>query len=189
MTCATGTRFQRDTAVHPLEGGRFAVRLDEGSAGPYPAAARYAEQPAPQVPLPEALTPLPPDPGAASISHRVELRLALGAAPFAGDEAHTGGWARLAEPGPPDLPTVALFTDIWWPASWPRLERLSPVPTVDLTIHFRAPLPPDAGPWVLGEFRSPTARDGYVDGDARLWLPDGTLLAQARQLALLLPGG
>ena len=62
------------------------------------------------------------------------------------------------------------------------------VPTVDLTVHFRAPLPlPDSPPdaWVLAVFRSRLARDGFVEEDGEIWSRDGTLIAQSRQLALL----
>ena len=58
------------------------------------------------------------------------------------------------------------------------------VPTLDLTIHFRAPLPA-AGEWVLAEFRSRLSRGGTWDSDGELWSQDGVLLAQARQLAMI----
>lgn len=73
-------------------------------AGAYSAAAEYAETAGADVASPEALSTLPPDPEAAAISHRVEIRLALGSPPLGGDEARTGGWVRLAEEGPLDLP-------------------------------------------------------------------------------------
>jgi len=66
------------------------------------------------------------------------------------------------------------------------------VPTIDLTIHFRAPeaaaiADPDAP--VLGVFRSTDAAEGLIEEDGELWSPDGVLLAQSRQLALLVPVG
>jgi acyl-CoA thioesterase len=62
------------------------------------------------------------------------------------------------------------------------------VPTVDLTVHFRAPLPlPDSPPdaWVLAVVRSRLVRDGFVEEDGEIWSRDGTLIAQSRQFALL----
>ena len=50
---------------------------------------------------------------------------------------------------------------------------------------FRAPLPV-TGP-LLARFTSRLARDGYFEEDGELWTADGTLVAQSRQLALLLP--
>jgi acyl-CoA thioesterase len=39
---------------------------------------------------------------------------------------------------------------------------------------------------LLGRFRSRLVRDGFFDEDGELWSPDGTLVAQSRQLGLLI---
>jgi hypothetical protein len=39
---------------------------------------------------------------------------------------------------------------------------------------------------LLGRFRSRLTRDGFFDEDGLLWAPDGTLVAQSRQLGLLI---
>ena len=64
------------------------------------------------------------------------------------------------------------------------------VPTVDLTIHFRVG-PAASGPraddaFVLAAFRTTVAADGFLEEDGEIWAPDGTLLAQSRQLATVL---
>jgi hypothetical protein len=41
---------------------------------------------------------------------------------------------------------------------------------------------------VLARFASRTSHGGFFEEDGEIWAPDGTLLAQSRQLALLLPG-
>jgi len=70
-----------------------------------------------------------------------------------------------------------------------RLERAAPAPTLDYTVHFRAPLPePGASaqdPY-LATFRSGLARGDFFEEDGELWSQGGSLLAQSRQLALLL---
>ena len=86
---------------------------------------------------------------------------------------------------PLDAPAVAVLADAWFPAPWPRLRALAPAPTIDLTIHFRAPLPID-DTLLLGRFRTRLVRDGFFDEDGELWAPDGTLVAQSRQLGLLI---
>ena len=78
-----------------------------------------------------------------------------------------------------------MLADAWFPAPWPRLAELAPAPTIDLTVHFRTALPlPDS--LLLGRFTSSLVRDGFFDEDGELWTPDGTLVAQSRQLGLLL---
>jgi hypothetical protein len=110
----------------------------------------------------------------------------FGAAPFSGaDHAETGGWLGLREVRPIDAAAVTVLADAWFPAPWPRLRALAPAPTIDLTVHFRAPLPlPDS--LLLGRFGTRLVRDGFFEEDGELWAPDGTLVAQSRQLGLLL---
>jgi acyl-CoA thioesterase len=72
---------------------------------------------------------------------------------------------------------------------FPYAERPLAAPTIELTVHFRAPLPA-AGEWVLGVFETKVARDGFFEEDGTLWTEDGELIAQSRQLALAIgPSG
>jgi acyl-CoA thioesterase len=106
--------------------------------------------------------------------------------PFSGAErGEVGGWLGLRERRPLDAPAIAMLADAWFPAPWPRLAELAPAPTIDLTVHFMAPLPLD-DTLLLGRFSSKLVRDGFFDEDGELWTPDGTLVAQSRQLGLLL---
>ncbi|MCW2954885.1 MAG: hypothetical protein JWQ48_4055 [Conexibacter sp.] len=133
--------------------------------------------------------------GAPAISHRVQLAPRFGGVPFSGRELppgegpEAGGWITLPEPHPVDAAYVALCTDVWWPPGFEPLDRPAVAPTIDLTIHFRADIPPAGLPDqpVLGWFRSTTARDGLVEEDGLLFLGDGTLLAHSRQLAIFMP--
>jgi acyl-CoA thioesterase len=117
---------------------------------------------------------------------RLAMQHRFGDPPFTGsDRGETGGWLGLVEPRPTDALAVAICADAWFPAPWPRLVELAPAPTIDLTVHFRAPLPrPDS--LLLGRFRSRLVRDGFFEEDGELWAPDGTLVAQSRQLGLLI---
>jgi acyl-CoA thioesterase len=101
------------------------------------------------------------------------------------EHAEVGGWLGLREERQLDAPAVAMLADAWFPAPWPRLSALAGAPTIDLTVHFRAPLPIDDG-LLLGRFRTSLVRDGFFEEDGELWAPDGTLVAQSRQLALLI---
>jgi acyl-CoA thioesterase len=101
------------------------------------------------------------------------------------DRAEVGGWLGMREERPVDALAVSVLMDAWFPAPWTRLRAIAPAPTIELTIHFRAPLPRD-GSLLLGRFRTRLVGDGFFDEDGELWARDGTLVAQSRQLALLI---
>jgi acyl-CoA thioesterase len=122
---------------------------------------------------------------------RYESRWAVGSAPFSGaEQAVAGGWIRLnpAEGArPADHILVTALADAWMPPIFTRIDDRLGVPTIDLTVHFRAPMPPGDAGWFLVVFRSQMAADGFVEEDGEVWSADGRLLAHSRQLAVLLP--
>jgi acyl-CoA thioesterase len=99
--------------------------------------------------------------------------------------AWIGGWMRTAEPRPTDHALLAAMTDALMPPAFLRLQERPFVPTIDLTIHFRAPLPAGPHPWVLGIFTSAVGAGGVTSEDGQLWSEDGRLLAESRQLAIV----
>jgi len=152
----------------------------------------YRGEEMPAVPPPEELEPFsPPGFGMLTFFARYHYRWAIGAAPFSGAaQARTGGWLRFAEPYLVDYLAVAAFTDAWVPSIFPVLTTRAPVPTIDLTIHFRVRLPlPGATPddFYFVHFQSRCASEGFFEEDGEVWSRDGTLIAQSRQLALLPP--
>jgi acyl-CoA thioesterase len=82
----------------------------------------------------------------------------------------------------------AMYADAWLPSPMPRLTRPAFAPTVDLTVHFRSPAAAAAiaDEYVFVTFRSSTSAGGFFEEDGELWSRDGVLLAQSRQLALML---
>ncbi|HKA05041.1 MAG TPA: thioesterase family protein, partial [Acidimicrobiales bacterium] len=115
----------------------------------------------------------------------------IGGPPFSGaSQAVAGGWIRLNPSEGTravDHVLVAALTDAWMPPIFTRVDARMGVPTIDLTIHFRAPLPAGEAGWFLVLFRSQMAADGFVEEDGEVWSADGRLLAHSRQLAVLLP--
>jgi acyl-CoA thioesterase len=114
-----------------------------------------------------------------------DFRPAIGGPPFQGAaEAVTGGW-MWPKQGPEQLDAAlaVALCDSWFPALFAAVETPVAVPTLDLTVHLRAPLPRPAD-WVLGNFVTRRARDGFLEEDGELFSRDGELLAQSRQLAL-----
>jgi len=146
----------------------------------------------PEAPPPESLATmeLPPE-ASVPMRERLETRPVFGERMRAtSTHALAGGWLRPRQPRQADAPFVALLCDAWPPAvAQHRALAGAPtrgMPTVDLTIHFRAPVPADARPddYYLGMFRSRTLQSGFFEEDGEIWTRRGVLLAQSRQLAL-----
>jgi acyl-CoA thioesterase len=184
MTTVSG-RLVQDGRLIALALGAF------GLTRPGP---EFADVVAPDIPAPETIEPrrfskgLQPPP----FAMQFEQRAAIGAEPFSGAaHAESGGWLRLAEPRPLDHLLVAAMTDAWIPSVFSRLTEpgVIGVPTIDLTVHFRGPLPPPGwspGDFCLVRFRTRLAAQGFMEEDGEIWSPDGVLLAQSRQLATFL---
>lgn len=133
----------------------------------------------PPVARPERITPLAHGKGMPRFLANYELR------PL--DAPRVGGWMRTAAPRAADPVLLAALTDAWVPAAFPKMEQPSFVPTIDLTIHWRAPVDaaPGEHPFVLGLFTTRLAAGGAWEEDGELWSEDGVLLAQSRQLAIV----
>jgi acyl-coenzyme A thioesterase PaaI-like protein len=138
-------------------------------------------------PLAEA-PPVPRDGvGLPAFMGNYDMRWALGGLPGEDAALETGGWLRTAAPRALDAPLVAAMTDAWAPAAFAATGRAVAAPTLDLTVHVRTPLPPagmDPEDHVLVRFATRLAVGGVWEEDGELWTPDGTLIAQSRQLAL-----
>lgn len=126
----------------------------------------------PEAPPPESCRPYDLPPGI-PMRDRYDALRALGPAPFTGAPvAHLGGWIRTEDARPVDHLLVAAFADAWLPPVFARADAPGvAVPTVEMSVHFRAPLPPDlARPddWCLVAFRSRVAAGGYVEEDGEV---------------------
>jgi acyl-CoA thioesterase len=165
-----------------LVDGDTLIALAVGAfSGAYASPVSYDEAEMPgHAPMPDPMPPAPVD-GPMPFSRQWRMKGALGRH----DRPVTGGWMAPREEHPVDAALLVALADAWIPAPFVVTGAPFAAPTIDLTVHVRAALPRPAGP-VLGEFRSSLSRDGFFEEDGRLWAPDGTLLAQSRQLALAL---
>lgn len=154
---------------------------------PFPTVA-YADIAMPDVPGPDALEPFVRVEGGPAFAQHFEYRLAAGDRPFVGAErAEAAVWMAPIDKTVLDYPLLAALTDAFFPVIFITQRGPLAAPTVDLTVHFRAPLPAgDTGPW-LGVFRTRLAAEGFMEEDGEVWSRDGVLLAQSRQLALAMP--
>jgi acyl-CoA thioesterase len=120
------------------------------------------------------------------LQHRLDSRLAPSTAggvlgrPTGSPEI--GGWVRFADGRMPDLRSLALFADAFPPTVF-NLGRHGWIPTIELTVHFRAK--PSAG-WLRAWFRSRFLVESHVEEDGEIWDSDGKLVALSRQLARVL---
>lgn len=91
------------------------------------------------------------------------------------------GWMRLVDGREPDALSLPLFADALPP---PVFNAVTPgwVPTVELTVHFRARPAPG---WLRAEFRTRMVAGGLLDEDGEMWDDAGQLVALSRQLAML----
>ena len=133
----------------------------------------------PDVPGPEGLAALELVDGMPRVLANYEMR------PL--DSPLAGVWMRTAQPRPADPVLLAALTDAWMPAAFAHMDQPNFVPTIDLTIHWRAApgVPAGEHPWVLGRFSTRLGAGGTWEEDGELWSEDGVLLAQSRQLAIV----
>ena len=161
-------RVEQDGALVALALAAFAK--PRSSAG-------FADLHMPEVPPPESLEPIvsPPE-RTAPMRSQFESRRVFGE-PVLASSAHAlaGGWMRPATPRVADTPFVALLCDAWPPSvAQHRALAGSPqrgMPTIDLTVHFRSPVPADARPddFYLAVFRTRTLAAGFAEEDGEIW--------------------
>jgi acyl-CoA thioesterase len=152
----------------------------------------FSELTMPEVPPPEEAEVVG-DRDDFPFGRQFDIRRALGPlVPSEHNRAETGVWIRLREPRVADHLLVTQLMDAWAPSVFVKLGQGGGgggVPTIDMTFHYRETLPlagakPDD--WYLGVFRTTTSRGGFIEEDGWLWSRTGTLVAQSRQLALLM---
>jgi acyl-CoA thioesterase len=157
------------------------------------------------LPMPDVA---PPDPqrrsgkllfeGAPPFTQHLILQPRIGVIPFQGasEPMDVGAWLGLAEPRPVDALSLAFLSDAMFSPPFIRIDQQATSPTIDLTIHFRAALPTldaarenerDVDELCFARFRSGRVHEGFFEEDGVIWGADGTLLAQSRQLAILMP--
>lgn len=118
------------------------------------------------------------------IVERLEIRVDPDAAePGEAGVAEITGWIRFADGRPADVAGVALFADAFPPSLFGLLGRVGWVPTLEMTVHVRRRPAPG---WVQARFVTTSLESGLLVEDGALWDESGHLVAQARQLAMLL---
>lgn len=146
----------------------------------------FDDSPMPDVKMPEDIPEVVmPDEMIPEFSRNFDYRPASDFMPFSGAERAEGlAWIRFKDDRPVDALQMATIADGLYPAIFAKLTAPAAVPTIDLTVHFRATLPRPYD-WLLGRFGTKRVAEGFFEEDGEMWARDGTLIAQSRQLALL----
>jgi acyl-CoA thioesterase len=179
-------RMEQDGALVALALAAFSVPWD---------APHVAELPMPDVAPRDAerKTGIPLFAGAPAFTRQLIIQPRIGAVPFQGSDApmEIGSWLGLVEPRPIDALSLAFFSDALFSPPFIRLSEPSTTPTIDLTIHFRTPMPretePDPNELCFARFRSGLIQEGFFEEDGVIWASDGSVLVQSRQLGIVLP--
>ena len=122
--------------------------------------------------------------GLASIAERIEFRSAELPGWFLGRPSGRPAsefWMRFADGREADLLSLPLLVDSTAPSV---LELGAGSMTIQLTVHLRAHPAPG---WLACRATTRFVSNGYHEEDFEVWDSAGTLVAQSRQLALILP--
>ena len=121
--------------------------------------------------------------GLASIAERIEFRSAELPGWFRGQPSGRPAsefWTRFADGREADLLSLLLLVDSTAPSV---LELGAGSTTIQLTVHLRAHPAPG---WLACRATTRFVSNGYHEEDFEVWDSAGTLVAQSRQLALIL---
>jgi len=97
--------------------------------------------------------------------------------------AELEGWIRFADGTEPTAMALPFFADAFPPSVFSLMGHVGWVPTVELTVHVRRrPVPG----WLCARFECDDLHDGRLIESGRIWDSNGALVAQSRQIGLLL---
>ena len=140
------------------------------------------------LPGPEELAPPETPPFLAPpIADRLDYRPTTPAVLFGGGDPEFWCWLRLRDTAPVDAAVLALYVDAMIPTLFVKAKAPLLVPTVDLTVHLRSAPRPAYDGWCLGHVRTRAVADGFAEEDCDIYDDAGVLLAQSRQLGLVVP--
>lgn len=164
---------------------RATAAFSDLTAAATPAGPSYTGTKPPALPRPEDCDVLSPAAvRAATLAERIEYRAdglpswITGSRP-SGNPVYQG-WMRFADGREPDLYALPLFLDA---AAPPALELGTESSTLELTVHLRARPAPG---WLAYRATTHHLGDGYHEEDAEVWDSAGRMVAQSRQLAVIL---
>ena len=171
------------------EGGRQVLRVS-AALGERPGQPMWQWEEMPAVPAPDGCVPaeLWPRQGAGLLRTQLEIRIPAGATGARTRDRTiepTGRmqiWMRWHDGRLADAPLLAIFADTIPGCAAMALGRNQGGNSLDNTFRLRGLVAAD---WVLCDISVAAADRGFAHGDARLFAPDGTLMALASQSLVL----
>ena len=124
---------------------------------------------------------------AQEVTETIAMAALFGGAPGMGKAmqlaAEVIGWCRFRDGTAPDVMSLPLFADAFPPTVFTRLGPIGWVPTLELTVHIRRRPAPG---WLACQVWTDDIHNGKLIESVRLWDSTGELVAQGRQLGLLI---
>lgn len=121
------------------------------------------------------------------IADRLDTRLdPADATPGQSDRAELNGWNRFKDGREPDTISLPLFCDTFPPSPFSLLGVVGWVPTIELTVHVRRR--PQPG-WLQARFSCEDLSLGRMIETGQIWDSSGALVAQCRQIGLVMQAG
>jgi acyl-CoA thioesterase len=167
------------------QGGKDVVRAAASFAALGTASPLFADGAPPSLPPPQECVGVPVGSfGVATIAERVEFRSPSLPGWFLGSptgQPSSEFWMRFADGREADLSSLPLLVDSTAPSV---LELGMTSTTVQLTVHLRGRPAPG---WLACRAGARFVGGGFHEEDFEVWDSAGTLVAQSRQLAMVLP--
>ncbi len=138
----------------------------------------------PTLPEPETIDPFPYLPGMTpDFFQHIEMRLADGGLPMSGAEtSHMTGWMRFRQAPPVfDVRHFVTLADSWPPAVLQMVSTPTPGSSLTWTLELVDDVTAEPDTHWAYAVDTDYAKDGYAHTDARIWHPDGRLVAISRQ--------
>jgi acyl-CoA thioesterase len=172
-----------------VQGDALCALLIATYGSPRETALRVAGAAAPPAELPERLARLPYVEGIfPRCTQHFDYRWSSGGTPYSGgDRGSIGGYVRHPNGGPIDAAGVLALIDAWPPALLAMLKRPAPASTVTWMVDMLGPLPAsgsESDAFYRYEADTVAAEHGYGSCEARLWAPEGGLIAASRQFVV-----
>lgn len=119
-----------------------------------------------------------------AILSRVEIRIdPRYSTPGKASDANIAGWLRFTDSRPCDIWALPLFCDAFPPSIFSLYGMIGWVPTVELGLHIRQHPTPG---WIKAQFTTRDVAGELFIEDGMLWDESDQLVAQSRQLQMIL---